>query len=228
MSNKDILPQAEELFNEWQQNFSKVLSANVPDWGIPLDAVDGLNKLKQPYEDAYAVANKGKSTTRTSQQVKAKRMATAAYKDGLRLFIRQYLAFNEKVTDDERVALKITVRDGSRTRSSAPVTIPDHFCEPLNAGRIRITVRQQPSADGRSRRGKPDDAGAIDLAIWVGPNCPASPDDIPDKRRFTRSPITLEFDYTDAGKTMICFARWVGKGQQLGRWTEAIEEVITK
>ena len=226
--NRDYIPVPEEQFNEWQLNFSVVLGPNVVAWGIPVAAVDALTKQKAEYEKAYDVGKKGKATIRTSQQVKAKNDATKKYKDSLRLFVKNYLAFNELVEDQERLALRITVRDNIRTRSERPNSVPDLFCTTASGNRIIVTVRQQPTADGRDRRGKPADASGFQLAVSIGINPVPAAEDCTKKILYTKSPAELTNLPEEAGQTLTVYARWMGKTGQPGLWSQAIQEVVPR
>ncbi len=226
--NKSYLPQTEESFNEWQDNFGEKLAPNIAKWEIPPSEADDLTKLRTAYEAAYNVANMGKKTTRTGEQIRAKDTATSAYKSALRQFVNKNLSFNELVTESDKVALRITVRDKSRTLSGTPESMPDLFAEPLNGSRLKVTARQQPHADGRARRGRPDDASCFELAIWLGNSPPADGDPCLDKRRFTRTPCTIKLPAEDAGKLLTIYARWIGHLGQLGPWSMQFDAMVPK
>ena len=226
--NKDYIPPREDAFNEWQTNFGVVLTPNIAAWGIPIAAADDLTKQKAAYEKAYEVANMGKQNTRTKQQIQAKDDATVAYKASLRLFVKNYLAFNTLVEDQERLALGITVRDKVRTRSERPNSVPDLFCTTASGNRIIVTVRQQPNSDGRNRRGKPADADGFQLALSMGINPPPEAEDCTNKILYTKSPVEIISLPSEAGKTLTVYARWIGKTGQPGLWSQAIQEVVPR
>lgn len=225
---KDYVPGTEKGFFDWQLNFYSILILNLVKWKIPEDATKDVNEKKDKYDPAYDAANEGKKKVRTAQQVKAKNDATLDYKKSLRKFVREWIAFNSNITDNERLAFQVTVQDTVRTPSGAPKGVPDMFLEPLNSSSIKVTVRQNPDSDGRSKRGRPADASGFELAVWIGPNPPANGDACLDRRLFTRSPKELQFKSEDVGKVVTFFARWIGKKQQTGKWSQCIQEVVTK
>ncbi len=224
----DYLPLAENAFNEWQANFTKQVTENLAAWNIPPAAADALVKAKAIYDPAYLAANKGVQKVRTPKQTKVKNDATAAYMAAIRRFVKQWLAFNDAVTDAERLALGITVRDVVRTASGIPQSIPNIVVVPMPGSCLKITFRQAPNAEGISRRGKPADVAEIEIAAWVGDAVPADGDGCNIKSRYTKSPVLLQFKGEDAGKTANVFGRWIGKGKQPGPWSNAFAEVISK
>lgn len=226
-NKKDWLPKAESGFFDWQHNFDEKLEPNLAKWGIPVEETNNLTKARDTYLPAYDVANKGKINTRTKQQIQDKNDATIAYQKEIRRFTKQWLSFNNKISNGERLALGIPIPDTVRTDSGVPASVPDMFITPLNGNSVKVTVRQQPDADGRSGRGKPADAAAFQLAIFVGENPPAAEACI-DKREFTKSPVQLTFQPADANKTVTVYARWIGFAQQKGKWCQASQEVVPK
>ncbi|MBK5286620.1 MAG: hypothetical protein JJE25_14595 [Bacteroidia bacterium] len=226
MKKEDYLPKGEAEFNEWQDNFIPIVTANEIAWNIANAALVALVDLQADYQPKYAVANKSKSTTRTGQQVKAKNLSTAAYKKGVRKFVNQYIAFNDVVTDDDRLAMKVTVRDTVRTPSGIPASVPDIFIDTMKGSRIKVTVRQQPDEEGRSKRGKPDDAAQFEVAVWAGDNAPDDPEDFPRKERSGKSPLVLAFAPADKGKAVNVYARWIGHKGQEGTWAGPEDDVV--
>ena len=226
--SRDYIPSQEEPFNEWQMNFSAVLAPNIAAWAIPVTAVDALTKQKADYEKAYAVANKGKINSRTREQVLAKNEATTSYKKSLRAFVMSNLAFNDLVTDPDRLLLGIRVRDNIRTKSGVPASVPDLFCTPVSGNRILVTVRQQPNSDGRSKRGKPADADGFQLSLSLGVEPAVAAEDCKTKILYKRSPAEIKNLPQDAGKILTVYARWIGMSGQLGQWSQGIEEVVPK
>lgn len=226
MPKEDYLPKGEAGFNEWQDNFMPIVVANKVPWNISPTALIALQALQADYKPKYLVANKSKSTTRSGQQVKAKNLSTAAYKKGVRKFVKQFIAFNDLVTDDDRVSMKVTVRDTVRTPSGTPASVPDIFIDTMKGSRIKVTVRQQPDSEGRSKRGKPDDAAQFEVAVWVGANAPADPEEFPRKERSGKSPLVLAFAPADKGKAVFVYARWIGHKGQEGTWAGPEDDVV--
>lgn len=228
MKKPDYLPRGEAEFFEWQNNFVDLVSTNAAAWNITPAELGVLTALQTDYLPKYDVANKSKSTTRTSQQVLAKNASTKEYKKGVRKFVKQHIAFNDAVTDDDRLALKVTVRDTVRTPSGTPVTVPDLFLDTLKGSRVKVNVRQQPDANGVSKRGKPDDASAFEAAVWVGANPPDDPELCPRKERSGKTSLILAFTPEDVGKTILVWVRWIGLNGQKGSWNGPEEEVVGK
>ncbi len=225
---RDYMPQTEEKFFGWQENFTEQVTKNLAAWNIPPAAAEALSTAKAAYDPAYEVANLGNKAIRTPQQTRRKKVATADYRKAIRRFVKQWLAFNDAVSEDERLALGITIVDVVRSATGVPATIPTIVVEPLPGSKLKVSFRQAPGADGTSRRAKPDDAAEIEIASWIGPDAPANGDTCFLKSRYTKGPVLLRFKGEDAGKTVSIFGRWIGKGKQEGDWGNAVIEIISK
>ncbi len=225
---RDYMPQTEEKFFGWQKNFTEQVTKNLAAWNIPPAAAEALSTAKAAYDPAYEVANLANKAIRTPQQTKRKNVATDDYRKAIRKFVKQWLAFNDAVSDDQRLALGITIVDVVRSATGVPATIPDVVVEPMPGSKLKVSYRQAPGADGTSRRGKPSDAAEIEIAAWIGPDAPASGESCFIKSRYSKGPVVLRFSGDDAGKTVYIFARWIGKGKQPGDWGNAVIEIISK
>ena len=225
---RDFIPASEEQFFDWQNNFAIKTAAGAATWAIPTATLTALQTLQSDYLKKYDVANKGKKASRTQKQVKEKDEAILVYQAAIRQLVKEHLAFNIAITDADRLELGITVRDSIRTRSTRPDTIPVTVVQPLSGSSLKITVRQAPAADGTSRRGKPANVSAFEIAAWVGPGAPVDGEACTIKDRYSRSPVVLELNAMDAGKTASIFTRWIGNNGQAGSWGNAVEEVISK
>lgn len=117
----DYIPDGEEIFYNWQENLSTTVAANAVAWNIPTTKITELGTFKSPYKAAYDAANSGKKNIRTTQQVLLKQTTQKAYEKYLRRFIKEFLAYNSAVTDEDRSGLQITVKDTVRTASTTPV-----------------------------------------------------------------------------------------------------------
>ena len=223
----DFLPGDEAGFWDWQDNFIGGVTPNILAWGITAPQLAVLTGLQSPYLTAYAAANKGKKTVRTTAQNNTKKTTTKSYKSGIRAFVKQFIAFNSAITDDQRKTLGVTVRDKVRTPSTTPTAIPDLFVAPMKSSRFKVTARQQPDAQGRRKRGKPKDTKEFEIAVWIGDNAPLTGDSVAMKLRFGKSPGIIPIDPLNVGKTASLYARWIGKKGQLGPWSNPEEEVVT-
>lgn len=228
MAKRDYIPAGEKEFFDWQNNFATILAAGAATWNVPTATLTSLDSLRNDYENKYALANKGKKASRTPLQIKQKKDATKLYEAAIRQVVKEFLAFNSLVSDDDRLNLGITVRDFIKTASTTPKTIPVLTVLPVNGSRLKITVKQQPDADGISRRGKPEDAASFEVAIWIGDGAPKDGDKCTIKHEYTKSPVTLSFSPEDSNKDATIFVRWIGYGKQQGSWSNGITEVISK
>lgn len=218
---KDVFPKKDESFDIWQANFMTIIVANVVAWA--LGSVTALQAAQTNWAAAWAVARI--KTTRNTGQVTAKKEAREAYEALLRPFIQQYIMVNPLITNQDRDAMQIKPRETERTPIPAPTTLPEVSTVPLVGNRVNIFFRQQPDAQGVSRRGKPDGVQFCELALSTG-MMPQSPDQCSGRALASRTPFTAEFDAMQAGQRAYFYARWVNPKGEGGPWSERMEVVI--
>ena len=102
---KDYLPQREDQFFNWQDNFANAINDAPEGWALPPAEVTALLGLQTPYVNAYELANTGRKATRTTQQVKDKQDTQELYEKGIRVFVKRFIAYNPAVTNGERSQL---------------------------------------------------------------------------------------------------------------------------
>lgn len=218
---KEIFPSKDESFDIWQANFMTIIVANVTAWA--LGSVTALQSAQTVWAAAWAVARV--KTTRNTGDVTAKKEARESYEAVLRPFIQQYIMVNPLITNQDRDNMQIRPRATERTPIPAPTTLPEVSSIPQTGNRVKIYFRQQPDAQGVSRRGKPDGAQFCELAVSTG-MMPQSPDQCNGRALASRSPYTAEFEQSQAGQKIYYYARWVNPKGEAGPWTERMECVI--
>lgn len=225
---KDYLPLPEEEFFEWQDNFGPIVQANLVKWGIPATETDAMAKAQADYLPAYAAANKGKKNVRSTEQIVSKNKTTGVYKKAIRAFVNKWISFNNAVSDNERSAMRLPIRDATRTPSTKPATIPSVVVVPMPGSNLKVTVRQAPDNKGVSKRGKPEDAAKFEIAAWIGANAPVDGDGCTMRKVYSKSPVMIKFSGSEAAKIATIFVRWIGHNNQEGDWSNGVEEVISK
>jgi hypothetical protein len=222
----DYLPRREDQFFNWQNNLLTVLASAPAGWNVPTEAVTNLTDYQAPYVDAYGVANSGKRTTRTTQQVKEKQDTQKLYEKSIRQFVRQFLAFNPGVTNSERSQLGLPDLKPGRTPSPTPTAIPNVSEEPLPGARFKIAAKEALNGKTLGKNGKPAGVSGFELAYWIGDNPPVNGDACYNRSRHNRNTAIIQLNAADAGKKIIFFMRWIGMKNQTGPWSAGVMDVI--
>lgn len=240
MRKQDFIPGTDEDFDAWQTNFMIVLLLNYVAWTIPAAAVNILQVLQTTWINAFAAGGIGKKTTRTSQQTKAKTTAGKSYKKPLRDFVAMWISHNPLVTDADKQALRVTIKDTTRTRPAVPGSKP--VCNKNSSPQhlqLVIDVRDELTTSSRKKQG--DSVGYQLFGIMVAPvqNIPVpvpmpSPASSPQPDAssvfmglFTRHNAIINFTSADEGKKFYFRMRWINSHSEAGPWSDVFSVIIT-
>jgi hypothetical protein len=224
---KDYLPQREDQFFTWQDNFANTISNAPAAWALPPEQVTALLDLQNPYANAYGLANSGKKATRTTQQVKDKQDTQKLYEKGIRVFVKRFIANNPAVTNGERSLLGLPELKPNRTPSPTPTAIPSVSEEPLPGARFKVAAKEALNGKTLGKNGKPADVSRFELAYWVGDNPPVNGDACCNRSLHGRMVAIIQLNAADAGKKVTFFMRWIGMKNQTGPWSSGVTDVIT-
>ncbi|MFZ1611489.1 MAG: hypothetical protein WAT52_10495, partial [Chitinophagales bacterium] len=216
MLKHDIIPPQDIEFNIFQEVVVSTSTTNMLGWNIPAANLSNLQVLQTAWAAAWLVAkDRG---NRSKAQVMAKTVARKQYEAALRPFVQQWVQLNSAVTNADRVSMNIKPRDKTRTKIPAPSTLPMVEIMPGNGSTLLLNFRQQPEANGSSRRGKPEGAASCEFYYKVDGDAPASPADCPMRIMATRSPVMLNFDSGMSGRRIWTYSRWMNATGQGGQW----------
>ena len=217
----DFIPQSDAEFNLWQASLVTLVQTNTTAWGILAADVTLLVALQTTWTAAFAKTSNKQN--RTSADVQAKDDAREAYEKGLRKFIAQWLANNTKVTNSDRGRMGLTVKSGTRTPTTAPMTFP--------VGTIDFSVRLRHTIsfiDEATPLSKAKPEGIYGCEVWakIGGDAPKNASELMNIGTCTRTPFIYSFDGTDAGKTVYYWLRWINTKGQHGPWSSAISAMV--
>lgn len=224
----DFMPREQQKFFGWQGTLVGKINDNKVPWNIPGPALTELLNEQSNYQAKYADGALPSKGVRTPQQTAAFNKAEKNYKTFLRNFLKQFITFSSLVSDDDRVAMDLPVRDTTPTRGKAPEAMPDIFVTPLKGARLKVSVRQQPDKEGVSQRGKPDGVGRFEIAWKVGDPPPNHGDDCAGRLISGKSPATITIDTDNIGKRITIFVRWISTNNLPGPWCEPQDSVVPK
>jgi len=217
----DFIPQGNAKFNLWQGNMTEIIELNLVLWAITAEDWLKLNALRIIWNDTFAIASNRKN--RTSADVRARVDARKDYTKELRKFIGQWLSNNSKVTNSDRMRMGLTVKSGTRTPVSVPVSSP--------VGIIAFSSRMQHKIhfnDQATPRSKAKPAGVQGCEIWVkiDGSAPVNASELTYIAIATRTPYLIDFEGKNIGKYVYYWLRWVNKRGKYGPWSSSFNAII--
>jgi hypothetical protein len=99
----DFIPRPDGAFNAWQHTLVNYALPYATAWGIPDNVKTAITNESADWEGTYIETLN--PINRTKVLVFDKNQLRKAYETHLRTFIKQYLAYNPKVSDEQRVAM---------------------------------------------------------------------------------------------------------------------------
>jgi hypothetical protein len=161
MARPDYVPRKHADLDSWQRNLNTMVSTNATAWAIPATLVTELNDRSSTFGALYKpVENR---ETRTPQQVAAFNQFRISYTAFLRQLVQGYLVNNPVIPYDEKIAMGLNPRTGSR--SSRPSIKATPVIELTNGTGGVVYFDCRNSEDGRSAR--PDNADGVELHIEI-------------------------------------------------------------
>lgn len=221
----DYLPKSDSEFLAWSRTFTAYVTANSAALGLTAMEVASLSGLTTNFETAFAANLTAQQTAQAARQTKETALDNLT--TTIRTLVRKLQA-STSVTDTQRAAMGITVRDRVATAASAagmtsrPLGVVD------TAQRLRHEIRFTDEATP-TRKAKP--AGVMGCEIWVkvaaaGEPAPADPSQLQFLGLDTASPYTAEYPGSEAGKTAHYMLRWVNTRGDKGPWSETVSATI--
>ena len=128
---------------------------------------------------------------------------------------------NPIITDAQRIALGLHVRDTTYTTVSVPKTRPELDIDVVGFRRLKVIFRDM----GSDSKAKPYGTIGAVIAYAVLDAPPADPDALTRTVLATRTPYIIEFTEEERGKTVYAAICWQNEKGERGPWSE-IESAI--
>ena len=218
MSNSRTIPTQDAAFNVWQETVSTAVEENANKWGLDTQWLDASFR---PACAAWNLAWKKyeNPVTRTTLITASKNEKRAAYEKALIVLVAN-LKVNTKVTDDERRALNINIRDTKPTPSPVPVSFPIVAFDTSVTRRLTISFRDSVS----NSAAKPKGVHGAEIKWLIADEKPLV-ENLTNSAFDTRTPYTIEFTDNQRGKTVWVCMRWENTRGEKGPWGD-IESAI--
>jgi hypothetical protein len=219
---RDFISSNDAVFDNWQKNLLQQLSEKsvLSNWDIPQQAYEDLLPLQADWDSHYAVAKNPKD--RTQAQVTAKNKARKTFENALRIFIKAYLTYNPKVSDDERDVLGLPVHKKGRTSAPIPKGYPFFRIDSSVLRRLTVYFFD----DANEKRQKPEGVHGAEIR-WDFSDAPVvEPEKLTRSGFDTASPYTIEFSGEDRGRTVYITMRWENTRGGKGPWGEILNTIV--
>jgi hypothetical protein len=207
-------------FHEEQSVITSMTEQNIIQWGLDRTWFEGVViPAKTGWEDAWAAYQDPAQRTRVITFTKNERRKT--YEKILRILV-QLLKYNQRVTDENRTAMGIVMRNATGTPSKAPKDHPKFI---IDTSMIRCLIIEFWNLGGRSKA-KPHGVRGAEIRWAILDRPPVSVEDLIHSDFDTRSPFELFFDESERGKTVYFCLRWESARGEKGPWSEIVKAVI--
>ena len=217
MKKKDVVPNKDADFDNFQSNIIGLCTTNQVAWGIVLAALNILTPYQTTWVAAYLLCKNKKSVT--SAQRTAKNDAKKALIAKLRTFIQTQVQYNSTMTNSQKLSCGVTPKTGKKSPVPVPDSRPIMDAQGGVGSQVLVRFRQELGLDGTSQRGKPDGVAFCKIVYIVGNTAPASPAVCTNVLFASKSPEKISFDTTQSGQKMYGYACWVNSHLQQGGWS---------
>jgi hypothetical protein len=218
MSKKsDYIPKKDSELVAWSANFTTQVAANASAWSIPTAEITPLQTANTAFATLHAKAD---SPAKTSIIVAEKNAARKTLEEKIRALVGFRLK-NPVITDAQRIALGLHVRDTTYTTITVPTTRPELDIDVLDFRRLKVVFHDQ----GSTSKAKPYGVNGAVIVYAVLDTPPADPAVLTRSVLATRTPHTLEFTEEERGKTVYVAICWQNEKGEKGPWSE-IESAI--
>jgi hypothetical protein len=217
--SRDYIPRNDGKFLEWIKNFFAYLLLNAARWRIDADSWREMETLSIQYEEAYV---KLEEPNRGRADILLKTQRRAALEKTTRLFVREYIASNHLVSDDDRIHLAVTVRDTKPTQSPVCDKPPFVTIILLAAGAILVKFGNIETG----KKGKPVGQSGAELVFAILDHKPVDWTELIHSIYSTSSPFRLSFKGSERGEVLYFALRWQNTRGEKGPWTEIMSVII--
>jgi hypothetical protein len=216
----DWIPRDDESFDSSFAQFNNWVQANGAARGVSAGNITAINDLYGDWATLYPSHTAAQTAANTARQLKDDKRFEC---EALMRQLANALQVNPAMTDPERIAAGLTVRDGTRTRAPVPTTAPALTID--NSQRLQQTIHFRDVTTPTSKA-KPPGVQSIELRCFCGPTPPADPAQSPWVANDSATPYLKVFEATDANKDAWWVARWVNTRGEPGPWSEVVKATV--
>jgi hypothetical protein len=217
----NFIPRPDREALRWLRAFLKALAKIRVRIGFPEEEYDQLEKQADDFEEKLDIAEAPE--TRTSPNIKRKDLSRLVWEPNVRELINCYIAYNKAVTDDDRLALSVTVRKKVRGRATVLDIAPD---VEIDTSILRMILVYFFLKGGKRGSAKPAYQHGAELIFAVSDQPINDLEELGKSRFRTRSPFRLKFTDKQRGKVLSFAIRWENTRGEKGAWSAIYHVVI--
>ena len=215
----DYIPPSDGQFDAWQTNFTSYVSVNQAAPGLLPADVTPLTDAQTAWTPAYSGHATAQAAAEAAREDKDGKRT--AFEGVIRPLVKRLQA-STTVTDTQRQAMGITVRDTTPTPVGPPTTRPVATVDTSERLRHVIEFTDEATPTSKARP-----AGVMGCEIWVKiGTTPVDPSELTFLAVDTRTPYTADFPGADGGKTAHYMLRWVSTRGEKGPWSATASATI--
>ena len=216
----DYIPGPDGDFDTWQTNWMNYAGAHLAALNISAARFAQLQALQLIWRSGRDGRVAAQAAVEASTQ--AQTAGRNPYEGALREE-SQVLQNRGSTTNEQRAGLQITVPDSSPTPVGPPTTPPVGRIDASQ--RLKHTVHFVDSGTPTSKA-KPAGVQGCEIRMKVGDPAPTGPNDLEFVTIDSKTPHTIDFEASDAGKRVVYWIRWVSKRGEPGPWGAPISALI--
>jgi hypothetical protein len=203
-------------FVAWADNFRDYIDINFAALFLGAGDVAAIDTAVNDWDAAFAlIAN---PATKTKVTVAAAATQRATTEMVCRLYASAINA-NPAITNGQRAALGITIRDTMKTPILPPVSYPILTLNQALPGSHQLAYKDQLIVNGKA---KAFGGRFVEVRCAVGTVPPVNEDVVPTKAYVTKSPFLLIYTILEAAKTAYYFARYISPRGEPGPWAPVV------
>jgi hypothetical protein len=220
MAVNKTIPRKDADFNVWQDIIAKEAVTKTQTWLLDSTWISGtLTPARNKWNTAWTAYEN--PATRTTLITAAKQDARDEYEKVLMILVAN-LRSNTRLTDDDRRAVGIHIRDTKPTPAPVPTTFPVLAIDTSTARRLTINFRDSASTSAA----KPKGVHGAEIKWLVADEKPTV-EQLTNSTFDTRTPYTLIFTDDQRGKIVWICARWENTRGEKGPWGDMESGIIT-
>jgi hypothetical protein len=184
---------------------------------IPREDIEALNTEYEVWHAVYTTS----LTINLPKDIVARREAKKKASAELRDFVNRYLRF-APVTDEDRTAMGIPVRDKVRTTIATPTEVVNFFLKPKHFKQQEIHFK----AKGVESKAKPYGCEGAVIRWMTSDKAATSVEELNQLDVASRTPYVMNFSDAERGKVLSVAMQWMNRKSQKGPLSEIQTAIV--
>jgi hypothetical protein len=184
---------------------------------IPREEIEALNTEYEVWHAAYTASLTINIPKDTVARKDAKKRASVQ----VRNFVNRHLRF-APVTNEDRTAMGIPVRDEVRTPLAPPTEVVNFFFKPKQFKQQEVHFKVK----GADSKAKPYGYNGAVIRWMTSDKAATSVEELNQLDVASRTPYVMNFTDADRGKVVSVAMQWMNRKSQKGPWSEIQSAIV--